>query len=337
VHQEVDAADPAAGQLSLGGLVRAHRGRLGLTQEELAERAGLSERTLRNLERGRIRRPYPDTVRRLAGALQLTGAHRDQLEAAARGVAPEVAPEPTVPSLLPPSVTDYTGREEEVASILGLLAGDGVGEPAHAVVISAVAGKPGIGKTTLAVHIAHRLRSEFPDGQLYVNLQGAQARPLDPSEVLARFLRALGMHGSGIPDDLEERAERYRTLLADRRVLVVLDNAAGEAQVRPLLPGSPACGVLITSRARLPGLEGAHLLDLDLLPFEAAVQLLARVAGPSSPPVTWSCGPASPSATAPSPTSTARRSGGWACWTRPTSRPGWPGRCSTCPPSGPRS
>jgi tetratricopeptide (TPR) repeat protein len=281
VHQEVDAADPAAGQLSLGGLVRGHRGRLGLTQEELAERAGLSERTLRNLERGRIRRPYPDTVRRLADALQLTGAHRDQLEAAARGVAPDVAPEPTVPSLLPPSVTDFTGREEEVASVLGLLASDGAEEPAHAVVISAVAGKPGIGKTTLAVHIAHRLRSEFPDGQLYVNLQGAQARPLDPSEVLARFLRALGMHGSSIPDDLEERAERYRTLLADRRILVVLDNAAGEAQVRPLLPGSPACGVLITSRARLPGLEGARLLDLDLLPFEAAVQLLARVAGPA--------------------------------------------------------
>ena len=161
MHQEVDAADPAAGQLSLAGLVRAHRGRLGLTQEELAERAGLSERTLRNLERGRIRRPYPDTVRRLADALQLTGAHRDQLEAAARGVAPDVVPEPTVPSLLPPSVTDFTGREEEVASILGLLASDGAEEPAHAVVISAVAGKPGIGKTTLAVHIAHRLRSDF--------------------------------------------------------------------------------------------------------------------------------------------------------------------------------
>jgi transcriptional regulator with XRE-family HTH domain len=222
----------------LGGLVRAHRARLRLTQEQLAERAGLSERTLRNLEGDRIRRPYPDTIRRLADALQLTGAHRDQLEAAARGVAPEVAPEPTVPSLLPPSVTDFTGREEEVAAVLGLLASDGVEEAAHAVVISAVAGKPGIGKTTLAVHIAHRLRSEFPDGQLYVNLKGAQARPLDPSEVLARFLRALGMHGSSIPDDLEERAERYRTLLADRRMLVVLDNAAGEPRSGPCCPAA---------------------------------------------------------------------------------------------------
>jgi tetratricopeptide (TPR) repeat protein len=281
VQQEVHGAGPTPDQVLLGGLVRAHRARLRLTQEQLAERAGLSERTLRNLEGDRIRRPYPDTIRRLADALQLTGAHRDQLEAAARGVAPEVAPEPTVPSLLPPSVTDFTGREEEVAAVLGLLASDGVEEAAHAVVISAVAGKPGIGKTTLAVHSAHRLRSEFPDGQLYVNLQGAQARPLDPSEVLARFLRALGMHGSSIPDDLEERAERYRTLLADRRMLMVLDNAAGEAQVRPLLPGSPACGVVVTSRTRLPGLEGARLLDLDVLPFEAAVQLLARVAGPA--------------------------------------------------------
>ena len=281
MQQEVGAAGSAAEQVSLGGLVRAHRARLRLTQEELAERAGLSERTLRNLEGGRIRRPYPDTIRRLANALQVTGLHRDQLEAAARGVAPDLAPEGTVPSLLPPSVTDFTGRQEEVAAVLRLLAINGLEEAAHAVVISAVAGKPGIGKTTLAVHVAHRLRSEFPDGQLYVNLQGAQARPLEPSEVLARFLRALGMHGSSIPDDLEERAERYRTLVADRRLLVVLDNAAGEAQVRPLLPGSPTCRVLVTSRARLTGLEGARLLDLDILPAQAAVELLARVAGPA--------------------------------------------------------
>jgi Spherulation-specific family 4 len=103
------------------------------------------------------------------------------------------------------------------------------------------------------VHAAHQLRAsgQFPDGQLYANLQGAQAHPLQPAEVLGRFLRVLGMEGSSVPDSLEERAEHYRTLLADRRVLVVLDNAAGEAQVRPLLPGSPSCGVLITSRARL--------------------------------------------------------------------------------------
>jgi tetratricopeptide (TPR) repeat protein/transcriptional regulator with XRE-family HTH domain len=259
--------------------VRTHRARLGLTQEQVAQRAGLSERTLRNLEAGRIGRPYPDTIRRLADALELTGRYRHQLEEAARGVAPGLGLEGAVPCLLPPSVADFTGREAEVAAVLDLLGVDGV-QGAKAVVISAVAGKPGVGKTTLAVYVAHRLGGEFPDGQLYVNLQGAQAQPLEPGEVLARFLRALGMDGSSIPDGLEERAERYRTLLAGRRMLVVLDNAAGEAQVRPLLPGSPTCGVVVTSRARLTGLEGAHLLDLEVLPPRAAVELLARVAGP---------------------------------------------------------
>ena len=266
-------------QANFGALLRVHRTRLRLTQEELAERAGLSERTLRNLEAGRIHRPYPNTIRRLADALELTGRHRDQFQAAACGATPGLRPEGMVPSLLPPSVSDFTGREEEVADVLGLLATDRL-EAAKAVVISAVAGKPGVGKTTLAVHVAHRLRSEYPDGQLYVNLQGAQPHPVEAGEVLVRFLRALGLDGSSIPDGLEERVERYRTLLADRQVLVVLDNAAGEAQVRPLLPGGPACRVLVTSRVRLTGLEGARLVDLDVLPPRAAVELLARVAGP---------------------------------------------------------
>jgi tetratricopeptide (TPR) repeat protein/transcriptional regulator with XRE-family HTH domain len=279
VQRDGDGADPVAIQAPLGRLVRAHRARLGLTQEEVAQRAGLSERTLRNLEVGRSSRPYQDTIRRLADALELTGRHRHQLEAAARGVAPGLGPEGTVPCLLPPSVTDFTGREAEVAEVLELLATEGL-DGANAVVVSAVAGKPGVGKTTLAVYVAHRLRSEFPDGQLYVNLQGAQAQPLDPGAVLARFLRALGMDGSSIPGGLEERAERYRMLLADRRVLVVLDNAAAEAQVRPLLPGSPTCRVVVTSRARLTGLEGAHRLDLEVLAPRAGVELLGRVAGP---------------------------------------------------------
>jgi transcriptional regulator with XRE-family HTH domain len=141
VQQEVQAAGWAGDHVSLGGLVRAHRGRLRLTQEELAERAGLSERTLRNLEGGRIHRPYPDTIRRLADALELTGRHRDQFEAAARGATLGLRPEGMVPSLLPPSVTDFTGRDQEVANVLELLTIDGPEEAVHAVVVSAVAGQ----------------------------------------------------------------------------------------------------------------------------------------------------------------------------------------------------
>jgi transcriptional regulator with XRE-family HTH domain len=281
VQPHADGAGAAPDQASLGGLLRAHRTGRQLTQEELAERAGLSERTLRNLEGGRIRRPFPDTVRRLADALGLAGRPRDQFEAAARGGTPASVPDGAAPSLLPLAVPDFTGREAEVAHVHGLLTAGGDQGP-DAIVISAVAGKPGIGKTTLAVQVAHRLRTagSFPGGQLYVNLQGAQTQPKNPGDVLARFLRALGMDGTSIPDDLEERAEHYRTLLADRQMLVVLDNAANEAQVRPLLPGSPTCGVLVTSRRRLSGLEGARLLDLDVLPTAAAAELLARVAGP---------------------------------------------------------
>jgi tetratricopeptide (TPR) repeat protein/transcriptional regulator with XRE-family HTH domain len=275
---ERSSQQPRPAQAGFGTLLRAHRTRLPLTQEELAERAGLSERTLRNLEGGQVRRPHPDTIRRLAEALELAGQQRGEFEAAARGVTPGLGPEGTAPSLLPPSVTDFTGREEEVADVLELLT-VGQEEPT-AVVVSAVAGKPGIGKTTLAIQVAHQLRARgrFPDGQLYANLHGAQ-KPLPPGQVLARFLRALGMDGASIPDSLEGRTERYRTLLADRRILVVLDNAAGEAQVRPLLPGSPSCGVLVTSRVRMAGLEGARLIELDVLPDEAAVELLGRVAG----------------------------------------------------------
>jgi tetratricopeptide (TPR) repeat protein len=147
------------------------------------------------------------------------------------------------------------------------------------VVISALAGKAGVGKTALAVQVGHRLRARFPDGQLYVNLRGAERQALDPGAVLSQFLRALGMDGSVIPEAVEERAALYRARLADRRVLVVLDNAADEAQVRPLLPGTAGCSVLVTSRSRLAGLEGARLVDLDVLETGQAIELLGRIAG----------------------------------------------------------
>jgi DNA-binding SARP family transcriptional activator/uncharacterized protein HemY len=183
---------------------------------------------------------------------------------------------PAGPCQLPPDIDDFTGREAAVAKVQQLLEGD----LATAIVISAIGGKAGVGKTALALRVAHRLRPRFADGQLYVNLRGAEAQALDPTDVLAGFLRALGVEGRVVAEGLEERVRQYRSRLADRRVLVVLDNAASEAQVRPLLPASRGCAVLVTSRARLGGLEAAHLLPLEELEADQAVELLAKLAGP---------------------------------------------------------
>jgi DNA-binding SARP family transcriptional activator/tetratricopeptide (TPR) repeat protein len=183
---------------------------------------------------------------------------------------------PVAPCQLPPDIDDFTGREATTAQVQRLLES----EEATAIVISAIAGKAGVGKTALAVHLAHRLRPHFPDGQLYVNLRGAEAQALDPPDVLAMFLRALGVDGARIPEGLEERVQQYRARLADRRVLVVLDNAASEAQVRPLLPAGRGCAALVTTRAPLSGLEAAHPLTLEVLEADQAVQLLDKLAGP---------------------------------------------------------
>jgi DNA-binding SARP family transcriptional activator/tetratricopeptide (TPR) repeat protein len=184
-----------------------------------------------------------------------------------------------VPRQLPPDLDDFIGRDEPLGRLRGLLERKR-SVRATSVVVVVISGTAGIGKTALAVHAAHLARGRFPDGQLYASLRGVQARPSDPSDVLAGFLRALGVDGSAIPPTGEDREGLYRTRLAGRRVLVLLDDAADEAQVRPLLPGHPGAAVLITSRARLAGLEGARLVHLDVLDAEQAVELLARIAGP---------------------------------------------------------
>jgi len=188
---------------------------------------------------------------------------------------------PAVPRQLPAAVSHFTGRAAELAALTGML-GD-AGRAGRTVVVSAVAGTAGVGKTAAAVHWAHQVADRFPDGQLYVDLRGyAPGEPMPPAEALARFLRALGQPGQDIPADPEERAAEYRSLLSRRRVLVVLDNARSAEQVRPLLPGTPACAALVTSRDTLTGLvarDGAQRLELDVLPPAEAAGLLEALIG----------------------------------------------------------
>jgi DNA-binding SARP family transcriptional activator len=183
------------------------------------------------------------------------------------------------PAQLPMDVADFTGRDDQVRHLCDLLSSASGDDESGAVRIALVAGSGGLGKTSLAVHAAHRVRGHFPDGQLYVDLLGATPHPLPPADVLARFLRDLGVDGRQVPLDEDERAARYRTGLAGRRVLVVLDNARDAAQVRPLLPGSASCAVLVTTRSRMPDLASTRLVDLDVLDDDDALTLFTRIVG----------------------------------------------------------
>jgi len=272
--------------MSLAALVRAWRSRALLSQEELAERAGLSVGTVRGIEAGRIRRPRTGSVRRLADALALVDHDRETLLAVIGGpdrVGTGVPrPAGPVPAPLPAAVTGFVGRVRALGLLDETLAA-GDGSSPGPVVISAIDGTAGVGKTALAVHWGHRVAGRFPDGQLYVNLRGYDPeQPVPPGAALVRLLGALGVPGRDIPVDLEERAARYRTEVAGRRMLVVLDNAATAEQVRPLLPGTGSCAVVVTSRDRLAGLvavHGARRIDLDLLPLDEAIALLRALIG----------------------------------------------------------
>ena len=198
----------------------------------------------------------------------------------ANGRAPSAAAaQPVAPRQLPGGVRHFTGRTAELRRLSGLLE-ESCG---RAVVISAIAGTAGVGKTALAVHWARQVADRFPDGQLYVNLRGHDpGQPMPPADALAGFLRALGVPGQDIPPELEERAARYRSLLAGRRMLVLLDNAGEVEQVRPLLPGTPDCVTVVTSRDALAGLvarDGAARLEVDLLPLAEAAGLLRALIG----------------------------------------------------------
>ncbi|MFK4150041.1 BTAD domain-containing putative transcriptional regulator [Streptomyces sp. NPDC004065] len=229
---------------------------------------------------------YADTRRLLAGELGVDPrAELRELQqrilradpALAEPSAPvaETPAAPVRPAQLPATVPDFTGRTAFVAELSEVLAS----AEGRVMAVSALAGIGGVGKTTLAVHVAHRARAAFPDGQLYVDLQGAGPRAADPETVLGSFLRALGTADSAIPDSLQERAALYRSVLDGRRVLVLLDNARDAAQVRPLLPGTDGCAALVTSRVRMVDLAGAHLVDLDVMSPDEALALFTKIVG----------------------------------------------------------
>ncbi|MFI0815049.1 AfsR/SARP family transcriptional regulator [Streptomyces sp. NPDC021098] len=232
---------------------------------------------------------YADTRRLLADELgvdprpELSTLHQKILEADAElAVSAHAAEEPSGaaatfvrPAQLPATVSDFTGRAPFIKELSDQLAT----AEGRVMAVSAVAGIGGVGKTTLAVHVAHAARHQFPDGQLYVDLQGSGPLVADPGAVLGSFLRALGTADNAIPDGVEERAALFRSLLDGRRVLTLLDNARDAAQVRPLLPGTPGCAALITSRHRMVDLESAHLVDLDVMSPDEALVLFTRIVG----------------------------------------------------------
>jgi tetratricopeptide (TPR) repeat protein/transcriptional regulator with XRE-family HTH domain len=266
---------------AFGALLRRHREAVGLTQEELAERSGLSVRAISDLERGRTSRPYRRSVASLAGGLGLDDdAAADLLRTARRRTAAGSFARLDVPRQLPAALPNFTGRADETKALDELLE-----ETAGMVVICAISGMAGIGKTALAVHWARRVAERFPDGQLYVNLRGfdPSGSPTPSEQAIHGLLAAFGIAAEQMPSDIDAAASLYRTTVAGRRLLILLDNARDAAQVRPLLPGTPGCLVLVTSRHTLAGLvaDGARLLSLDVLTTDESRQFLIRRLGPA--------------------------------------------------------
>lgn len=179
---------------------------------------------------------------------------------------------------LPPNILDFTGRQIQLDSLTSLLRQVKPGEGTSSI-ISAITGQAGVGKSALAIHAAYQLKSDFPEAQLYINLRGTEGQPLDPFEVLAGFLRVWGVDEHLMSDNLTERSNLYRSLLSGKQALVLLDNAYDEIQVRPLLPDSPTCAVLITSRKRLAAIEGASILDLDVMTQAESLAFLQALIG----------------------------------------------------------
>jgi transcriptional regulator with XRE-family HTH domain len=278
---------------AFGSYLRACRQAARLSQQELAERAGLSLRTIGNLERGASKWPYRDSLHRLSDALALRDkARAGFIAAAGRRLAPDAVPGGTrlagsrqpgrargMAANLPAALPAFIGRGDQLAALSQVLL-----QPGGTAVITAIGGTAGVGKTSLAVHWAHQVAGEFPDGQLYVNLRGfdPSGAPATPDEAVQVLLDCLEVPDEQRPQIVEAQLALYRSLLAGKRVLILLDNARDAAQVRPLLPGAPTCRVIVTSRNQLAGLvatEAARPLLLDVLTDHEARQLLERHLG----------------------------------------------------------
>jgi transcriptional regulator with XRE-family HTH domain len=281
--------------LGAGELLVRRRRAMGLTQEEVAQRSTLSVRTISDLERGHTRRPRPRSIRLLAAALNLnqaeiarllhlarngaeiSGEWIDVVDVAARGADPSAGR--VLPRQIPMAPRHFTGRERELCALSALLHDD-----PRTVALTVLCGPPGVGKTALAVYWAHQVSDRFPDGQLYVDLRGSQDRSaaLAPAEAILGFLDAFNVPSARIPAGLEARAALYRSLLAGKKVLVVLDGARDAEQVLPLLPGSAGCLVVVTSRHGLISLvasHGARPITLDVLSADDAREFLATLLG----------------------------------------------------------
>jgi tetratricopeptide (TPR) repeat protein/transcriptional regulator with XRE-family HTH domain len=272
-------------ELSFAGLLRRLRDDAGLTQEELAEAASLSPRSVSDLERGVNLTARHETARLLASALGLSGPQRALFEAAARGRAPAgqvlAAGEGAAAAAtrtLPRDIASFTGRAAELAELADAVTGTAAGG-GGVVGIYAIGGMAGIGKTAFAVHAAHRLAGTFPDGQFFLPLHAHTPgqRPVDPAEALASLLLTAGVGAQQIPPGVAARAARWRDWLAGKKVLLLLDDAASHEQVTPLLPGTAGSVVLITSRLHLTALQDAAAISLEVLPPGEAAALLARL------------------------------------------------------------
>ncbi|TDD25967.1 tetratricopeptide repeat protein [Nonomuraea diastatica] len=294
--------DTAHAGLTLGSLLRAWRERALLTQEQLAERTGLSVRTIRRLELDAPQRPRNTSVHLLAEALGLDAGEQARLYEAARqiqpgaapltststetstGTGPGDAPPPpvaTVPRQLPPNAAHFVGRRKELGALDDVLAGDGSPAEPHPKVL-VIVGSAGIGKTTLAVQWCTTVAQAFPDGQLYVNLRGfGTLEPLEPISALNTLLRGLGVPPEEIPEEPAAASALFRTRTAGRRLLVLLDNALSSEQVRPLLPAG-GCVVVVTSRDQLRSLaarDATARICLPPLDLRESVALLGILTG----------------------------------------------------------